>query len=367
MTGSPVPLVSIIIPVHNSAPFLISSVESVLRQTYENIEVLLVDDGSTDGSSDICAQFEAKDPRVSVLRQTNGGPSAARNTGIRTATGSLLQFVDSDDLLEPHATETLVNAIERDQADLVVCSARFVVSDGETLSTIRTLVTPNSVLQRNEFLAGFYGFLQRGLIVPLWNKLYRLDAVRSHEISFNENWRVGEDGAFDLDYARSVTRVAFTSEILYSYRLDNSTSIMSSPKPGYFDGMIERNEKLRSFLLATQIFDEKKDDFFRSSLASLHGAFINLHSLHRPTRGGAIQGIREIVSNGHAQEYARFAPRSRNIELEMLRRLVGGRKVGLLYLIYGSRIMAVRVVRALSAARTAGCEQKADGPAASES
>ena len=114
------PLVSIIVPVYNVESYLSPCLESIQRQSWRNLEVLMVDDGSTDGSSAVCADMAVADPRFRLLRQENAGVSAARNAALTLAGGKYLQFVDGDDRIHPQATETLVHAAEAMGADLVL-------------------------------------------------------------------------------------------------------------------------------------------------------------------------------------------------------------------------------------------------------
>lgn len=114
-------LVSVIIPVYNVENFLDRCIASVTNQTFSNIEVILVDDGSTDGSAEICDRWAEKDPRVNVIHQTNGGVSAARNAGLQAVTGHWVLQVDSDDYIAPYAIELLVHSGENYAVDMVIC------------------------------------------------------------------------------------------------------------------------------------------------------------------------------------------------------------------------------------------------------
>lgn len=115
------PLVSVIVPVFNSKNFLAEALDSVLAQTYENLEVVLIDDGSTDGSGEICDRYAAKDKRFRVYHQANQGVSATRNAGLDLATGDFLAFLDSDDAYEPEAIAAMMDAMAREKVDVVMC------------------------------------------------------------------------------------------------------------------------------------------------------------------------------------------------------------------------------------------------------
>ena len=116
-------LISIIIPVYNSEKYLATALESAKNQTYQNIEIILVDDGSTDNSITILEKYALSDNRIKIISQTNQGISAARNAGIKMATGKYITFLDSDDFLSRDAIEKMVTAIENNYVDFVVCQA----------------------------------------------------------------------------------------------------------------------------------------------------------------------------------------------------------------------------------------------------
>ena len=113
--------VSVIIPVYNVRPFLEEALDSVLNQTYKNLEIIIIDDGSTDGSGEICDEYAGRDNRIQVIHQDNGGLSAARNAGLDVMTGDLVAFLDPDDAYVDSFIETLVNAMAAEDVDLVIC------------------------------------------------------------------------------------------------------------------------------------------------------------------------------------------------------------------------------------------------------
>ena len=116
------PLVSVIIPVYNVAPYLEEALESVINQSYNNLEILVIDDGSTDGSEIICEEYAARDKRIRVIHQVNGGLSDARNTGLDLAAGEYIAFLDPDDAYRPDMIAVMLGALLRNQADISICS-----------------------------------------------------------------------------------------------------------------------------------------------------------------------------------------------------------------------------------------------------
>ncbi len=129
--------VSIIVPIYNSEKNLDRCVNSILRQSYKNLELILINDGSTDSSLDICNNFRKLNENIIVIDQKNMGVSAARNIGLRYATGDLIQFVDSDDYIDSDMTESLVNCIRENNADLVICGYKSIFQDRVVLHKCR--------------------------------------------------------------------------------------------------------------------------------------------------------------------------------------------------------------------------------------
>ena len=124
-------LVSIVIPIYNVEKYLNECVDSVIVQTYHDLEIILVDDGSTDNSGKLCDEYKKIDDRIKVIHQKNGGLSAARNTGMDSAIGEYLYFLDSDDYIEPQTVERLVDTIEQEKADIVLFDGYVVYTDCE--------------------------------------------------------------------------------------------------------------------------------------------------------------------------------------------------------------------------------------------
>ena len=143
--------ISVIVPVYNVKLYLHKCVDSILNQTYQNIEVLLIDDGSTDGSSDICDSYTEKDSRIKVVHKKNGGLSSARNTGLDMATGEYILFVDSDDYIDIEMIRRLYDALVKTGADMGVCNIRMVGVDGLT-----TFPYPENVVRDEEMDEALY-------------------------------------------------------------------------------------------------------------------------------------------------------------------------------------------------------------------
>lgn len=193
------PMVSIIVPIYNAEQYLRRCVDSILNQEYTDFELLLVNDGSTDASGDICEEYGDQDPRVIVIQKENTGVSDSRNRALDRAQGKYLQFLDSDDWITPDATRLFVRAAEEYGCDMVISDFYRVV--GERLST-KGDIEEEGVLTREEFAAHMMENPADFYYGVLWNKLYRRDIVEEHNLRMDTDINWCEDFMFNLEYIR---------------------------------------------------------------------------------------------------------------------------------------------------------------------
>ena len=192
-------MVSIIVPIYNAEQYLRRCVDSILNQEYTDFELLLVNDGSTDASGDICEEYGDRDPRVIVIQKENTGVSDSRNRALDRARGKYLQFLDSDDWITPDATRLFVRAAEEYGCDMVISDFYRVV--GERLST-KGDIEEEGVLTREEFAAHMMENPADFYYGVLWNKLYRRDIVEEHNLRMDTDINWCEDFMFNLEYIR---------------------------------------------------------------------------------------------------------------------------------------------------------------------
>lgn len=192
-------MVSIIVPIYNAEQYLRRCVDSILNQEYTDYELLLVNDGSTDASGDICEEYGDQDPRVIVIQKENTGVSDSRNRALDRARGKYLQFLDSDDWITPDATRLFVRAAEEYGCDMVISDFYRVV--GERLSP-KGDIEEEGVLTREEFAAHMMENPADFYYGVLWNKLYRRDFVEEHKLRMDTDISWCEDFMFNLEYIR---------------------------------------------------------------------------------------------------------------------------------------------------------------------
>lgn len=209
--------VSVIIPAYNSEAYLDLCIGSVLKSDYENIEIIVVNDGSTDGTAAVCNRFAHQDSRVKVFHQENGGFCAARNRGLNEATGDYIAFVDSDDAVDSRMISELAGLLSQG-AEMAVCSPYYCKRD-ETEG-----IDPGG--KKIRWLKGHDACLSTVIWgVWVWNKMYRRDIIEKNRIRFDMTCLLSEDQRFNVDYISNITLAACTSQRLY-YHIDNEHSCM---------------------------------------------------------------------------------------------------------------------------------------------
>lgn len=213
------PLISVIIPVYQVEKYLNKCIDSVVGQTYKNLEIILVDDGSTDLCPKICDEWKKKDDRIKVIHKKNGGLSDARNEGLKEATGEYIGFVDSDDFIAPVFYELLYEIIVKESADIVECD-RKIGNGSETIeeSFDEDINYSYNSFSREDALKKL--ILEKELKQTVWNKLYRKDIIEG--ITF-EKGKLHEDEFFTYRvFGRAKKIISLDSKLYYYLQRDNS-------------------------------------------------------------------------------------------------------------------------------------------------
>ena len=239
-------LVSIIVPVYNSGQYLPRCIDSILNQSYRDLELLLVDDGSKDDSGSICDAYTEKDSRVRVFHKENGGVSSARNLGLQEAKGEWVCFVDSDDELLPEGLQTMVRGVS-EEVDLVM--AGYYELEGESLQTDTSSFGKDGIIDRNEALLMMYPSADMPYMGYPWGKLFKRTLVSDNKVSFDEHIRIKEDTLFVVEYLCGIKkRVYYSSTPVYKY-IKLPTGVMGgmshSYNPNYltsFDAVVRMNK-----------------------------------------------------------------------------------------------------------------------------
>lgn len=208
--------ITVIVPVYNADVYLEECLDSIIGQSYTNLEIILVNDGSTDNSQKICERYTTQDNRVFLINQKNGGVSRARNTGITYASGDYIMFVDSDDFIDKTICEKLIYK----DADLVFC--RYHRSDSNEKHE-KEFFSLSKLKNVSDIDKNMFEFLYTNtLFNPPVCKLYKKELISEF---FREDLDLGEDIVFNLEYLKHCNSIAFLDEELYYYRVGNTSSL----------------------------------------------------------------------------------------------------------------------------------------------
>lgn len=256
------PLVSLIVPVYNAAAYLKEGVAAMLAQTYRNLEVILVDDGSTDQSPALCDAAAREDPRVQVIHQENRGSGPARNRGMAAARGDYLMFPDADDRCLPRMVEMLVAAALKSGAEVTLCGYQSFDEDGEG----ETVSLPAQTLEGSQAVRRFVATLfPEGVVGYPWNKLYKREWIEAHALQFPPMRRF-QDGVFNLSVFDKATRVQVVEEPLYRYRLSSLSGLFQKFPADMFELLCEITgafyQKLTAWGLAGEEYGGRLCPFF---------------------------------------------------------------------------------------------------------
>lgn len=229
-------LISIIVPVYNVEKYLTICIESLIKQTYRKIEIILLDDGSKDSSLQICNDYAKEDPRIVVIHQENQGPSRTRNNGLDIASGKYVMFVDSDDYIEETMIEKMVAAIETNNADLVIGGyTRFTDNSDDPRTYSKE---PSAVFESKKQLALLYTKPNTNMFgISIWGKLYRNDIIQNNNIRFKPEISYEEDCQFNIDYFEHIDRTVVINEVFYHYR-QMEVSLSKGYKKGTFPFLV---------------------------------------------------------------------------------------------------------------------------------
>ena len=222
-TAQAEPMVSVVIPAYNAAGTLQRLLECLLNQTWRNMQIILVDDGSVDGTSEMARKAAENDPRLSVIKQGNLGISCARNAGLAMCEGKYIRFIDADDTLPPDSMERMVRRAEKDGAELVI--GGYDQYFGERRS-FHNLAGREDTVPCDEIMRHLCDHANSYFYGVLWNKLFLRETLEQENCRFQEDLTWGEDFAFVMDYLAGVRKVSFMKESLYDYRRTaGSTSV----------------------------------------------------------------------------------------------------------------------------------------------
>jgi glycosyltransferase involved in cell wall biosynthesis len=324
--------ISVIVPAYNVETYIGKCLDSILSQTYRDLEVIVIDDGSTDNTSNIIAHY-AGDSRLKYVEQKNSGVSAARNAGISAATGDYLAFVDSDDYLEPDMYKKLLAALIESQADIAVCNYNLIY-EGHTVDKYSNM--KDEIINVSENVqAHFYKYC--ACPKPnnyIWTRLYRTNAVKTSGVRF-EHFKLGDDTLFNFKFLPYIKQAVHISSGFYNYLQRSNSNVYTVAKHGnlaevYADVFAELTRHYKSLkfessdkILPIHAYTRLRSTMFYSRLAGISGNEI-AESIATGFSGKEIANYLRDVSyvddyakiNGFSEKQAKSIKRIMRIALE---------------------------------------------------
>lgn len=301
------PIVSIVVPIYNAGRFLWDSLKSIWRQSFQNWEAILVDDGSTDRSVGICDQIASEEPRFRVIHQQNGGVSRARNAGIEASRGKYLMFIDADDLVERTYLQSMVNALEKNRVDLAVCGYERFRGDW---TEPHPYVRYSTVVMRDirEFLMAFTEAKTNLFGVAIWGKLYRADIIRKYKLRFDPEISYEEDCDFNVRYFARASSAVALGDVLYRYR-QSDESLSKAYRKDTFRFLVNGFQK-RCALMQSMGLDEYRPSLEAILLLVIKSTCLKIQKSDL-SRAEQLEEYRKIVAFPEAQQAARYPKNKR--------------------------------------------------------
>jgi glycosyltransferase involved in cell wall biosynthesis len=276
------PVISVIIPVYNVQAFLESCVNSVLVQTLEDIEVILVNDGSHDNSGEIAEKLATIEKRVKVIHKVNGGPSSARNTGIKAATGDYISFIDSDDWVEPNFLESLYSLALENNADIVNTGITVEFLKGKRIEKLK-YSREICMTDKSQFGAFFWELHKLKLSNYPVTRLFRKGFLFENNILFDTNVHVGEDLLFNLEAFKCANVICVNTLAPYHYMKRELATLTSSYNVNFLKANENQFNAYKNFFEHFSMNNTEQSQFLEMFYIQRYtGAITNLYKRNSP-------------------------------------------------------------------------------------
>lgn len=252
-------LISVVIPIYNSEKYLKKCLESILKQTYKALEIILVNDGSTDQSTNICEEYCKRYHNIKYIFQENQGVSEARNKGIRESTGKYLAFIDSDDTISEDYFQVLYANMTSKEVDLSIVAIENALGN---IMNVESMEVDFSKEDQEKFLILNKSFLLYGPVA----KLYKREVVNKNNIEFPKEMFYGEDLIFNCQYLKYCNRLSYDHRATYFYSRDNQESLSQKVREDRFENELILCKALRGMFLAKGIYGEEYERYLEERI-----------------------------------------------------------------------------------------------------
>lgn len=332
--------VSIIVPVYNAEKYLKDCITSLLQQSYQNIEIILIDDGSLDSSGKIINSFMEIDTRIFSESIVNSGVSAARNEGLSLATGAYIMFVDSDDRIHNDMVAELVKAIEKGPFDMAVCGFEMnYFRKNKACRRVKIIPKVKDILTNQDFCDTFSDMFENKTYLSPWSKLYKHEILKAHTIKFEEDISIGEDMLWNYAYLRCTQKIAVIEKAYYYYNVGSSTASTKS-----FDiTRIKNNEYL--YQRAMDFIEDMHIPKGKSAIAKyyLQSSMILVEKFIREENIDDV--IKRILISEYTEKACSVPAAIKNVELLLYQAVFKCRSCRAIKLLGFTRILVKKILR----------------------
>lgn len=258
--------ISIIVPLYNCESYIANCIESIQSQSYENWELIIVDDQSKDNGYEVCSSYAKNDDRIQVIKQNNAGSGVARNKGIDLSTGEYLMFCDADDFLLPHSLELLVQEIIESRVDLVIGGYKeFKYKDNEVIICGQNKPKTEIIKGQQNVRSRYIELFDNALIQAPWAKLYKTKIVKQHNVRF-ANYRRCQDTVFNISYYEYISSVAIITNPVYIYQTPDGDAYIRKFPVDMIDIRLSIDKLLKDKLNEWNCFNEQANQILSKVL-----------------------------------------------------------------------------------------------------
>lgn len=276
------PKISVIVPVYNSEKVINRCIDSILKQTYSDFELILINDGSKDKSIDILRDYEKKDLRVRVIDNENNGVSETRNIGINEAKGEYIQFVDSDDYIDENMLKESLEQLEKNSVDIIMSGIYLDIEKNGVVNSSTQTYEYKFADNNGDIVTNVLARLGGTYINSPINKLYKRSIIKENNIYMNKEIDLGEDLLFNLEYLKHCNRIIFDNKCYYHYCMRAEENLTAKYRDNKLDLMKILYDKCMEFLNKYEASDERIKELNSIYIKWMYSSFIDLHNKSCP-------------------------------------------------------------------------------------
>lgn len=285
------PLISVIVPVYKVEKYLPACLDSLLAQTYQNFELIVVNDGSPDGCWQIMQRYAAQDARVRIFSKENGGVSSARNFGLKQVQGSCITFVDPDDFVDLRYLDWMHRALQESGAQIAFCGYKRVSETAHWQPNLQKTQLQPLVFQALD--AQDYSFDSQecpASCLSVWRVLFCKEILNG--LQFDESFSIGEDTVYLVQAIRRAKRLVYTEQILYAYRLNQNSACMQTFAPKHYTVIPAREEVWRMASEVSRRMQDSAEEFLVLACLNVYNRMLEAHYPDKKLRASAVETVR---------------------------------------------------------------------------